>query len=103
MGGAAAEMDELAFPLRESADANGGSGGQGSSSGWVDVAPLPGALVVNTGDMMQRYTNGLYQSNLHRGAHPEIRRASQLSPNPESAYLREGERPWGCPISLPTI
>jgi hypothetical protein len=24
--------------------------------------------VVNTGDMMQRYTNGLYQSNLHRGA-----------------------------------
>jgi len=58
-------VDDLAFPLRESAD--GGGGGEGGSSGWVDVAPLPGALVVNTGDMMQRYTNGLYQSNLHRG------------------------------------
>jgi hypothetical protein len=29
-------VDELAFPLRDSAD--------GGHSGWVDVAPLPGRV-----------------------------------------------------------
>jgi len=33
---------------------------------WVDVAPTPGALVVNTGDMMQVWSNDRYQAALHR-------------------------------------
>ncbi|KAK4869341.1 hypothetical protein LT330_006341 [Penicillium expansum] len=33
---------------------------------WVDVEPLQGALVVNLGNMMMRWTNDLYMSNLHR-------------------------------------
>jgi isopenicillin N synthase-like dioxygenase len=33
---------------------------------WVQAAPVPGTFVVNLGDLMQRWTNGLYRSNMHR-------------------------------------
>ncbi|PWY92989.1 oxidoreductase [Aspergillus sclerotioniger CBS 115572] len=37
-----------------------------ASNGWVDVVPVPGAVVVNTGNLMMRWTNDRYISNLHR-------------------------------------
>jgi isopenicillin N synthase-like dioxygenase len=33
---------------------------------WLDVEPIPGALVVNTGDMMQVWSNDRYQAATHR-------------------------------------
>lgn len=33
---------------------------------WVDVEPPPGGLVVNIGDLMQRWTNDRWVSTLHR-------------------------------------
>lgn len=33
---------------------------------WINVEPTPGALVVNTGDMMQVWSNDRYQAALHR-------------------------------------
>ncbi|KAJ5825315.1 oxidoreductase [Penicillium riverlandense] len=36
------------------------------SSQWADVTPVKGALVVNLGNMMMRWSNDQYLSNLHR-------------------------------------
>ncbi|XP_065175727.1 uncharacterized protein LOC135805593 [Sycon ciliatum] len=33
---------------------------------WVDVAPIKGAIVVNIADMLERWTNGMFKSTLHR-------------------------------------
>ena len=37
-----------------------------TETGWIDVEPVRGALVVNIGDMMQVWSNDRYRSPLHR-------------------------------------
>ncbi|XP_050230821.1 gibberellin 3-beta-dioxygenase 1-like [Mercurialis annua] len=39
---------------------------QREGTGWVTVPPIPGALVVNVGDLLHILSNGLYPSVLHR-------------------------------------
>lgn len=47
-------------------DANGGLQIKGRNGVWFDAPPIPGALVVNIGDMLDRLTQGLYRSAPHR-------------------------------------
>jgi hypothetical protein len=37
---------------------------------WIDVAPVPGTLVVNAGDLIQRWSNDVWKSNVHRVQNP---------------------------------
>ena len=41
---------------------------------WIPVAPKPGELVVNIGDMLQRLTNGVLRSTSHRVVNPPAER-----------------------------
>ena len=37
-----------------------------SGDGWIEAPPLPGTLICNIGDMLDRLTGGLYRSTPHR-------------------------------------
>jgi isopenicillin N synthase-like dioxygenase len=37
-----------------------------SSRKWIPARPIPGSLVVNVGDLLERWTNNLYASTPHR-------------------------------------
>lgn len=47
-------------------DAHGGLEVQMPDGSWVAATPMEGTFVVNLGDMIPRWTNGLYHSNPHR-------------------------------------
>jgi isopenicillin N synthase-like dioxygenase len=63
--GCGAHTDWGALTLLAQDDA-GGLQVQKPGGGWMGVSPTPGALVVNAGDMMQRWTNDRWPSTLHR-------------------------------------
>ncbi|CAI7634726.1 unnamed protein product [Penicillium discolor] len=42
----------------------------GADAEWVYVRPLPGHAIVNLGDAMVKFTNGLFRSNIHRVVAP---------------------------------
>ena len=50
-------------------DASGGLQARNSAADWIDVTPKESTLVVNIGNVLQRWTNDLYSSTLHRALH----------------------------------
>jgi isopenicillin N synthase-like dioxygenase len=61
--GAHTDWGALTFLLQ---DDSGGLEVQNVAGDWVAAPPVPGTFVVNLGDMIERWTNGLYRSTLHR-------------------------------------
>jgi isopenicillin N synthase-like dioxygenase len=77
-------------------DTVGGLEVLGPGGTWVGVEPVPGALVINIGDLMARWTNDRWRSTLHRVVDPPdpARRQSM-------AYFQNAN--WSAEIScLPT-
>jgi isopenicillin N synthase-like dioxygenase len=37
-----------------------------SNCRWVDIPPVEGAFIINAGDLLQHWTNGVWISNVHR-------------------------------------
>jgi len=54
------------------------------SGEWLDINPPAGSLVINCGDMLQRYTAGYLPSTTHR----------VLNPKPERAHLPRYSMPY---------
>lgn len=49
-------------------DENGGLQVRNAAGQWIDAIPIPGAVIVNIGDLVALASNDLYTSNLHRVA-----------------------------------
>ncbi|MDB5572584.1 MAG: Isopenicillin synthase [Hyphomicrobiales bacterium] len=47
-------------------DSAGGLEVQNVEGEWIEATPIAGAFVINLGDLMSRWSNGVYRSNLHR-------------------------------------
>ena len=77
---------------------------------WIDVTPIPGALVVNAGDLIQRWSNDVWRSNVHRVQNPPrdaetgTRRLSiVLFTAPHDAALIEALPGTGAPRYAPIV
>ena len=65
-----AHTDYGALTVLAMTEADGGLEVRMPDGAWQPVLPPGGALVVNLGDMMARWTNGRWVSTLHRVANP---------------------------------
>lgn len=66
-----AHTDYGALTILAMTEANGGLEARMADGQWVPVQAGPGELVVNLGDMMQRWTNDRWVSTLHRVVTPD--------------------------------
>ena len=61
---------QVKMPAEEGRGGGEEGEGKGRVGEWVYVRPLEGHVVVNLGDAMVKFTNGLLRSNIHRVVSP---------------------------------
>ncbi len=66
-----AHTDYGSLTILAMTEANGGLEAQAPDGSWIPVQAARGELVVNLGDMMQRWTNDRWVSTMHRVIAPE--------------------------------
>lgn len=66
-----AHTDYGSLTILAMTEANGGLEAQMADGTWLPVQAGPGELIVNLGDMMQRWTNDRWVSTMHRVVTPE--------------------------------
>ena len=66
-----AHTDYGSLTILAMTDSNGGLEAQAADGRWIPVQAQRGELVVNLGDMMQRWTNDRWVSTMHRVMTPE--------------------------------
>jgi isopenicillin N synthase-like dioxygenase len=78
---ASAHTDYGGFTILSGEDVPGGLQVRTRAGAWVDVPTAPTSFVVNIGDLLMRWTNDRWLSNLHRVVNPP------LGPGPARARL----------------
>lgn len=69
---ASAHTDYGGFTILAGEDVPGGLQVQTRAGQWVDVATTPETFVVNIGDLLMRWTNDRWLSNMHRVVNPPL-------------------------------
>jgi isopenicillin N synthase-like dioxygenase len=46
---------------------------------WLPIAAIPGQIIVDTGDMLQALSNGVFKSTTHRVVNPDNHRQRRFS------------------------
>jgi len=95
-----AHTDYTGLTIVRQDDAPGGLQVQAPDGTWIDVAPVRGAFVVNAGDLLMRWTNHRWKSNVHRVANPP--RDASGSTRRLSIVLFTGPNPEAVVECLPT-
>jgi isopenicillin N synthase-like dioxygenase len=82
-------------------DAVGGLEVLDQAGGWAGVESVPGAFVINIGDLMARWTNDRWRSTLHRVVDPPMATSAAAARRQSMPYFQNAN--WSAVIScLPT-
>lgn len=95
-----AHTDYTGLTLVRQDDAPGGLQVAAPDGSWIDVPPVRGSLVVNAGDLLMRWTNHRWKSNVHRVVNPP--RDAQGSTRRLSVVLFTGPNADAVVECLPT-